>query len=81
MYAKLTKCEFWLDIVYFLGHVVTKDGISVDPGCDTPIPGVPLTTRQLAETCGYRVSQYHTYLSQYIETYSSIFNSQIYKNI
>ena len=31
--------------------------------CDTPIPGVPLTTRQPAETCGYRVSRYHTHLS------------------
>ena len=32
MYAKLKKCEFWLDKVSFLGHVVTKDDISVDPG-------------------------------------------------
>ena len=31
MYAKLNKCEFWLDRVFFLGHVVSKDGISVDP--------------------------------------------------
>ena len=30
LYAKLKKCEFWLDRVYFLGHVVTKDDISVD---------------------------------------------------
>ena len=32
MYAKLKKCEFWLDKVSFLGHVVIKDGISVEPG-------------------------------------------------
>ncbi|PKA51592.1 putative mitochondrial protein [Apostasia shenzhenica] len=31
LYAKLSKCEFWLDIVIFLGHVVSKDGIFVDP--------------------------------------------------
>ena len=30
--AKLMKCEFWLDRVSFLEHVVTKDGISFDPG-------------------------------------------------
>ena len=30
MYAKLKKCEFWLDKVSFLGHMVTKDGILVD---------------------------------------------------
>ena len=32
LYAKLSKCEFWLDKVSFLRHVVTKNGISVDPG-------------------------------------------------
>ena len=32
LYAKLSKCQFWLDRVSFLRHVVTKDGISVDPG-------------------------------------------------
>ena len=32
LYAKLKKCEFCLDKVSFLRHVVTKDGISVDPG-------------------------------------------------
>ena len=32
LYAKFKKCEFWLDKVSFLGHVVSKDGISVDPG-------------------------------------------------
>ena len=32
LYAKLKKCEFRLDKVSFLGHVVIKDGISVEPG-------------------------------------------------
>jgi len=31
LYAKLKKCEFWLEKVQFLGHIVTKDSISVDP--------------------------------------------------
>ncbi|KAL5538765.1 hypothetical protein UlMin_046214 [Ulmus minor] len=30
LYAKFSKCEFWLSSVQFLGHVVSKDGISVD---------------------------------------------------
>ena len=31
LYAKFSKCEFWLEEVAFLGHVVSKDGIKVDP--------------------------------------------------
>jgi hypothetical protein len=31
LYAKLSKCEFWLKQVAFLGHVVLKGGISVEP--------------------------------------------------
>ncbi|XP_060964053.1 uncharacterized protein LOC133033355 [Cannabis sativa] len=31
LYAKFKKCEFWLPQVSFLGHVVSKDGILVDP--------------------------------------------------
>ena len=31
LYAKFSKCEFWLDLVSFLGHVVSKDGVMVDP--------------------------------------------------
>nr|GFB20510.1 putative reverse transcriptase domain-containing protein [Tanacetum cinerariifolium] len=31
LYAKLSKCGFWLKEVQFLGHVVNRDGIYVDP--------------------------------------------------
>jgi hypothetical protein len=31
LYAKFSKCEFWLKKVPFLGHVLSKDGILVDP--------------------------------------------------
>ena len=30
LYDKFSKCEFWLDQVAFLGHMVSKDGIQVD---------------------------------------------------
>ncbi|GKB84021.1 putative nucleotidyltransferase, ribonuclease H [Tanacetum coccineum] len=31
LYAKFSKCEFWLQEVHFLRHVVNHDGIHVDP--------------------------------------------------
>jgi len=31
LYAKLKKCEFWLEEVVFLGHVVSNEGIKVYP--------------------------------------------------
>ncbi|KAA0045650.1 DNA/RNA polymerases superfamily protein [Cucumis melo var. makuwa] len=31
LYAKFSKCEFWLEQVVFLGHVVLAKGVSVDP--------------------------------------------------
>ena len=31
LYAKFSKCEFWLSKVPFLSHILSRDGISVDP--------------------------------------------------
>ncbi|GJV13226.1 putative reverse transcriptase domain-containing protein [Tanacetum coccineum] len=31
LYAKFSKCEFWLSKVQFLGHVIDSEGIHVDP--------------------------------------------------
>ena len=31
LYAKFSKCEFWLTEVRFLGHVVSTSSVSVDP--------------------------------------------------
>jgi hypothetical protein len=37
LYVKFSKCEFWLTKVQFLGHVVSSEGISVDPSKDREV--------------------------------------------
>jgi hypothetical protein len=31
LYAKLSKCEFWISEVLFLGHIINRDGSAMDP--------------------------------------------------
>jgi hypothetical protein len=31
LYTKFSKCEFWISEVSFLGHVISSEGIVVDP--------------------------------------------------
>jgi ribonuclease HI len=31
LYANLSKCEFWISEVLFLGHIINRDGLVVDP--------------------------------------------------
>jgi hypothetical protein len=30
LYAKLEKYEFWLDIVSFIGHMISREGVAVN---------------------------------------------------
>jgi hypothetical protein len=31
LYAKFNKCEFWLEKVTFLGHILAANGVAIDP--------------------------------------------------
>jgi hypothetical protein len=31
LYAKLSKCEFWISEFLFLGHIINREGLAVDP--------------------------------------------------
>jgi hypothetical protein len=37
LYAKFSKCEFWMEKVEFLGHVLSAEGIAVDPSKVEPV--------------------------------------------
>ncbi|XP_075473990.1 uncharacterized protein LOC142505051 [Primulina tabacum] len=58
LHAKLKKCEFWLEQVSFLGHIVSKDGIAVDPMKieaikQWPIPTTVSEVRSFLGLAGY----------------------------
>ncbi|GJZ31786.1 putative reverse transcriptase domain-containing protein [Tanacetum coccineum] len=49
LYAKFLKCDFWLDSVQFLGHVIDRSGVHVDPAKVEAIKSWAYTTSQWSE--------------------------------
>nr|GFA80822.1 putative reverse transcriptase domain-containing protein [Tanacetum cinerariifolium] len=43
LYAKFSRCEFWLGQVAFLGHIVSVDGITMDPAKAEAITKWPIS--------------------------------------
>ncbi|XP_048131522.1 uncharacterized protein LOC125314103 [Rhodamnia argentea] len=74
VFAKLNKCEFWLARVAFLGHVVSDEGIAVDPSKIKAIVGWPRPTivteiRNFLGPAGY--------YRQFVEKFSAIASPMI----
>ena len=58
LYAKFSKCEFWLKEVQFLGHIVNQQGIQVDPAKIEAVkswntPTTPTEVRSFLGLAGY----------------------------
>ncbi|GJT34510.1 putative reverse transcriptase domain-containing protein [Tanacetum coccineum] len=58
LYAKFSKCNFWLELVQFLGHVIHNKGVYVDPAKVEAIrnwsaPTTPTEVRQFLGLAGY----------------------------
>ncbi|GJZ82010.1 putative reverse transcriptase domain-containing protein [Tanacetum coccineum] len=58
LYAKFSKCEFWLQELHFLGHVVNQNGIHVDPSKIEAVknwktPTTPSEIRSFLGLAGY----------------------------
>ncbi|KAI3505957.1 hypothetical protein L1887_28299 [Cichorium endivia] len=58
LYAKLSKCDFWLRKVQFLGHIVNEQGIMVDPAkveavMRWEVPKTPSEIRSFLGLAGY----------------------------
>ncbi|XP_074351950.1 uncharacterized protein LOC141691106 [Apium graveolens] len=58
LYAKFSKCEFWLKEVQFLGHIISREGIQVDPTKIEAVlnwerPKTPTEVRSFLGLAGY----------------------------
>nr|GEZ61925.1 retrotransposon protein, putative, Ty3-gypsy subclass [Tanacetum cinerariifolium] len=58
LYAKFSKCEFWIPKVHFLGHMIDNQGIHVNPAKIESVkywtsPKSPTKIRQCLELAGY----------------------------
>ncbi|GKD47191.1 putative reverse transcriptase domain-containing protein [Tanacetum coccineum] len=69
LYAKFSKCEFWLKEVQFLGHVVNRDGIHVDPSKVESVKNwkIPESSTEIRSFLGLA-----GYYRRFIENFSKI---------
>jgi hypothetical protein len=69
LYAKLSKCEFWIGEVLFLGHIINRDGLAVDPKKVAAILGwkAPKDVRGIKSFIGKA-----DYYQRFIEGFSKI---------
>ncbi|GJY06079.1 putative reverse transcriptase domain-containing protein [Tanacetum coccineum] len=84
LYAKFSKCEFWLREVQFLGHVINGNGIHVDPSKIEAVknwksPRTPTEVRSFLGLAGYyrrfienfsKIAKFLTILTQKCKTFN-----------
>ena len=77
LYAKFSKCDFWIRKVQFLGHIVNKKEIHVDPSKIEAIknwtaPKMPTEVRQFLGLVGYPSAIYRGILENCTTSHNSL---------
>nr|GEV85159.1 reverse transcriptase domain-containing protein [Tanacetum cinerariifolium] len=68
VYAKFSKCDFWLDSVQFIGHVIDRSGVHVDPAKIKSIKNwaAPTTSTEREKVITYASRQLKVHEENYI---------------
>nr|GEU92867.1 putative reverse transcriptase domain-containing protein [Tanacetum cinerariifolium] len=64
LYATFSKCDFWLDLVQFLGHVIDHSGVHVDPAKIEAIKTLPEGTKDFVVYCDASLMGYGSVFMQ-----------------
>ncbi|GJT64482.1 putative reverse transcriptase domain-containing protein [Tanacetum coccineum] len=73
LYAKFSKCDFWIRIVQFLGHLIDNQGLHVDPANIEAVenwtsPTTPIEIRQFLGLAGY----YQRFIKDFLKIAKSL---------
>ncbi|GKA36735.1 putative reverse transcriptase domain-containing protein [Tanacetum coccineum] len=73
LYAKFSKCNFWIRMVQFLGHIINSQGLHVDPAKIEPVknwasPTTLTEVRQLLVLAGY----YRRFIKDFLKIAKSL---------
>ena len=77
VYAKLSKCDFYKDKIHYLGHIISDEGISVDPEKIEAIMNWP-TPRNVADVRSFMglVGCYRRFIEGFSKVPRSIISLQ-----
>jgi len=59
LYVNFKKCDFWMEKVHFLVHVISKEGVSVDPAKIAAIVDWPRPTNVIEVQSFLRMARYY----------------------